>query len=151
MQLTEHFSLEELIASQVAARSGIDNTPSPVIAANLRLLAEGLERVRVALAGKPIHVSSGYRCEALNRAVGGAGRSAHVDGLAADILCPQFGSPLEVCRAIVAAGIETDQIIHEFGHWCHVAFAAPPRVARGDLLTIATTAQGYQPGLNTIA
>jgi zinc D-Ala-D-Ala carboxypeptidase len=151
MQLTEHFSLEELIASQVAARSGIDNTPSPAIAANLRLLAEGLERVRVALAGKPIHVSSGYRCEALNRAVGGAARSAHVDGLAADILCPQFGPPLAVCRAIVAGGLETDQIIHEFGHWCHVAFAAPPQVARRELLTIATTAQGYQPGLNTIA
>ena len=49
----------------------------------------------------------------------------HMRGLAADILCPQFGLPLEVCRAIVAAGIVTDQIIHEFGRWCHVAFPAP--------------------------
>src|SRR5690242_11290128 len=115
MQLSEHFSLEELIASEVAARQGIDNAPSPPIMANLRVLAAGLERVRAALGGKPIHVSSGYRCLALNRAVGGAVRSAHIDGLAADILCPQFGAPLDVCEAIVTAGITTDQIIHEFG------------------------------------
>jgi zinc D-Ala-D-Ala carboxypeptidase len=151
VQLSEHFSLEELIASEVAARAGIDNAPSEPILANLRLLAEGLERVRVALGGKPIHVSSGYRCEALNRAIGGAAGSAHMDGLAADILCPQFGPPLDVCRAIVAAGVETDQIIHEFGRWCHVAFAAPPQVARGELLTIASAAHGYQRGLNAIA
>lgn len=151
MQLSEHFSLEELIASEVAARQGIDNTPSPSIMANLRMLAAGLERVRAALGGKPIHVSSGYRCLALNRAVGGAARSAHIDGLAADILCPQFGAPLVVCEAIVTAGITTDQIIHEFGHWCHVAFAAPTQVARGQLLTIASAAEGYRQGLNAIA
>lgn len=151
MQLTEHFSLEELIASQTAARAGIDNTPSAAIVANLRVLAQGLEHVRAALGGKPIHVSSGYRSEALNRAVGGAGKSAHMLGLAADIICPQFGSPLEVCRAIVAAGVKTDQIIHEFGHWCHVAFAAANEVARGDLLTIASAARGYEHGLNPIA
>ena len=151
MQLSEHFSLEELIASEIAARKGIDNTPSPSIIVNLRVLAAGLEQVRAALGGKPIHVSSGYRCAALNRAVGGAGKSAHMDGLAADILCPQFGPPLDVCKAIVNAGIKTDQIIHEFGHWCHVAFAAPQQVARGQLLTIASAAEGYQPGLNAIA
>lgn len=151
MQLTEHFSLEELTASEMAVRSGIDNTPTPEIIANLRRLAEGLERVRVALHGKPIHVSSGYRCEALNRAIGGAAKSAHIQGLAADIICPQFGSPLEVCRAIAETGIETDQIIHEFGRWSHVAFAAPQTVARGELLTIASAAQGFQRGLNAIA
>jgi hypothetical protein len=151
MQLSAHFSLEELIASEIAARRGIDNTPAPSIVANLRLLAAGLEQVRAALGGRPIHVSSGYRCAALNQAVGGAAKSAHMDGLAADILCPQFGPPLEVCKAIVAAGLKTDQIIHEFGHWCHVAFAAPTQVARGQLLTIASAAQGYQQGLNAIA
>ena len=75
----------------------------------------------------------------------------HMRGLAADILCPQFGLPLEVCRAIVAAGIVTDQIIHEFGRWCHVAFPAPGIAARGQLLTIASAATGYQTGLNPIA
>jgi zinc D-Ala-D-Ala carboxypeptidase len=151
MQLTEHFSLEELVASEFAVRNGIDNTPSEGIVANLRSLAEGLERVRGVLGGRPIHVNSGYRCPALNTAIGGAGNSMHVRGLAADILCPQFGPPLDVCRAIVAAGLVTDQIIHEFGRWSHVAFAAPGTQARAELLTIASAAQGYRPGLNPIA
>jgi zinc D-Ala-D-Ala carboxypeptidase len=151
MQLSEHFSREELIASEVAVRSGIDNVPpAEEIEVNLLALAAGLELVRAVLGGKPIHVSSGFRCAALNRAVGGAANSAHMLGLAADILCPQFGSPLEVCRAIDAAGIKTDQIIHEFGHWCHVAFPAPGAPGRGELLTIASAAQGYQVGLNPI-
>jgi len=151
MQLSEHFSLEELIASEVAARLGIDNTPPAEIALNLKVLAQGLERVRAALGGKPIHVNSGYRCPALNTAIKGAGNSMHLQGLAADILCPKLGPPLDVCRGIVEAGIETDQIIHEFGRWCHVAFAAPGTQARRDLLTIATAAEGFRPGLNPIA
>ena len=151
MQLSEHFSLEELVASESAARLGIDNTPPAEIVLNLKGLAQGLERVRAALGGKPIHVNSGYRCPALNTAIKGAGNSMHMQGLAADILCPQLGPPLDVCRAIVAAGIETDQVIHEFGRWCHVAFAAPGTQARRDLLTIATAGEGFRPGLNPVA
>lgn len=75
----------------------------------------------------------------------------HMRGLAADIPCPRFGSPLEVCRAIVASGIATDQIIHEFGRWTHVAFAIPGLAARKQLLTIASAARGYDSGLNPIA
>jgi zinc D-Ala-D-Ala carboxypeptidase len=151
MQLTDNFSLEELIASEVASRQGIDNTPPDSLMPNLRTLAQGLEKVRAALRGLPIHVNSGYRSPALNAAVGGAKNSMHLNGLAADILCPQFGTPLQVCRAIVAAGIPTDQIIHEFGHWCHVSFAADGSAARNELLTIASAAQGYQNGLNPVA
>ena len=151
MQLTDNFSLEELIASEVASRSGIDNRPPQDLIPNLLTLAKGLEQVRAALRGLPVHVNSGYRCAALNAAVGGAKNSMHVRGLAADILCPQFGTPLQVCRAIVAAGIPTDQIIHEFGHWCHVSFPAAGAAARNELLTIASSAAGYQPGLNPVA
>ena len=151
MQLTEHFSLEVLIASETAARAGIDNTPPDAIIVNLRALAEGLELVRKALNGKPVHVSSGYRCERLNVAIGGSRKSMHMQGLAADILCPAFGPPLEVCRAISAAGIETDQIIHEFGRWCHVAFAARDARPRRELLTIASLVRGYEHGLNPVA
>ncbi len=151
MQLTEHFSLEELVSSEIAARKGIDNTPPALLVPNLRVLAEGLELGRSALGDKPIHVNSGYRCPQLNTLVGGAGNSQHMKGLAVDILCPRFGPPLEVCQAIVAANVVTDQIIHEFGQWCHVAFAAPGSLARHQLLTIASAAQGYQSGLNPIA
>jgi len=151
MQLSEHFSLEEMVSSEVAARSRIDNTPTAAALANLRILAAGLEQVRHALGDRPIHVNSGFRCLALNDAIGGAKNSMHILGLAADIVCPRFGSPLEVCRAIVAAGIVTDQVIHEFGGWCHVAFAAPGTPARRQLLTIFDVAQGYQPGLQASA
>lgn len=151
MQLSEHFSLEELVASEVAARAGIDNTPPPAIVANLRTLAQGLELVRHALGDLPIHINSGYRCAALNKKVGGASESAHLSGLAADIVCPQFGSPIEVCRAIASQHIATDQIIHEFGSWCHVAFAAPGQFARNQRLTIVSGAQGYVSGLNPVA
>jgi zinc D-Ala-D-Ala carboxypeptidase len=151
MQLSENFSLEELIASEVAARSGIDNSPPSEILDNLRALAQGLELVRLALGNLPIHVNSGYRCPAVNARVGGAKNSAHMSGLAADILCPQFGSPLDVCRAIASQHIATDQIIHEFGRWCHVAFAAPGQFARNERLTIASSARGYEQGLNSVA
>lgn len=150
MQLTPHFSLEELIASQTAARLGIDNTPSAWITANLGVLAEGLERVRAALGGRPLHVSSGYRCAALNEKVGGARNSRHVDGLAADLICPSFGTPLAVCRAIAQAGVLPDQVIHEFGQWCHVAFARPGAKPRGELLTISSASHGYRSGLNPV-
>ena len=151
MQLTDNFSLEELIASEVAARAGIDNTPTPEVLVNLRTLAQGLELVRHVLGNRPIHVNSGYRCPGLNAKVGGASTSAHMSGLAADIVCPQFGSPLEVCWAIASHHIATDQIIHEFGRWCHVAFAAWGSLARNQYLTIASSAQGYQSGLNPVA
>lgn len=150
MQLSPHFSLEELVASETAARTGIDNTPPDALMPNLRALAEGLELVRAALGNRPIHINSGYRCEALNTRVGGAARSRHVFGLAADIICPSFGTPLQVCRAIVAAGVKPDQVIHEFGKWCHVSFAAPGAAPRGELLTIASAATGYVAGLNPV-
>ena len=150
MQLTEHFSLEELIASETAARAGIDNTPPPALLPNLRVLAEGLERVRATLGHRAIRINSGYRCEALNARIGGAKGSRHMLGLAADIICPSYGAPLEVCRAIAAAGLEPDQVIHEFGKWCHVSFAAPGAKPRVELLTIASAARGYEEGLHPV-
>ena len=150
MQLTDHFSLEELIASETAARFGIDNTPPAMLTPNLRVLAAGLELVRAALGARPIHVNSGYRCLALNEKIGGAKNSLHMTGLAADIICPSFGPPLAVCRAIIAAGLTPDQVIHEFGQWCHVSFVAPGKKPRGDLLTIASAARGYEVGLNEV-
>ena len=72
MQLSEHFSLEELIASETAARKHIDNSPPAQLMPNLRALAEGLELVRAALKGHAIHINSGYRSHTLNKEFGGA-------------------------------------------------------------------------------
>jgi len=150
MMLSAHFSLEELTASEVAARAGIDNTPSAEVVRNLARLAEGLELVRLALGSKPVHITSGYRSARLNQMVGGSKNSMHIQGLAADILCPAFGPPLEVCRAIARSGIGTDQIIHEFGAWCHVAFPHPGQIGRNELLTIRSVATGAEPGLRNV-
>jgi len=130
MQLTEHFDLEELTHSDVAERLGIDNTPSLETVARLTTLAMGLEKVRAFLGG-PILVSSGYRCPALNKAVGGARNSAHLDGYAADFVCPSFGSAFAVARALARSDIVFDQLIAE-GSWVHISF--DPQ-ARGQRLT----------------
>ena len=127
MRLSEHFSIEEMTASQSAARLGLDNTPPAEMVAALNRTAQLLEEVRALLGGKPVLVSSGYRSPAVNRAVGGAANSAHMLGCAADFTCPAFGSPLEVCRAIAGSDIVFDQLIHEFRAWVHIAWAPAPR------------------------
>ena len=144
-KLSEHFTLEELIFSQTAMRKGIDNTPAPDIVRNLRRLAGALEDVR-ALLGAPVVISSGFRGEALNRAVGGARNSAHMRGLAADFTAPGAGAVLQVARRIAASNIAYDQLIFEYGSWVHVGLAdvgAAPR--RQDLSIFKGT--GYLPGI----
>ena len=121
MNLSPHFSLAELVASQVATRKGIDNTPAPAIVANLTRLAALLEQVR-ALVGTPITISSGYRSPALNRAVGGAASSAHVLGLAADIGTNKL-APKALALLIRQSDIAFDQLIYE-GTWVHIALSA---------------------------
>jgi zinc D-Ala-D-Ala carboxypeptidase len=134
--LSEHFTLEELIISQTAARQGIDNTPSADIVRNLRKLAGMLEEVRSLLSGVPILVSSGYRCPELNKAVGGAKNSAHMDGLAADITAPAFGTVMQVARKIAASDLAYDQVIHEYGAWVHIGIAKDGVEPRGQKLSI---------------
>ena len=120
IKLSDHFTLEELTFSQTARRKGIDNNPSIEVVAHLMRLAYCMEQVR-ALLGGPIRITSGYRSPALNAAVGGAKNSAHMSGYAADFVCPSFGSPLEIVKAIAASGISFDQCIQE-GAWVHASF-----------------------------
>lgn len=129
MQLTEHFSLDEMTVSQEAARQGLDNTPPADVLPALKRTAEGLERIREALGGKSIIVTSGYRSPAVNAAVGGKPTSQHVRGEAADIICPAFGPPAAVAAAIAEKADElgVDQVILEFRRWVHVSFAEKPR------------------------
>ena len=144
MRLSEHFSIEEMTASQNAARLGLDNTPAPDIVDQLRETAAMLEKVRALLGGKPIIVTSGYRSPAVNVAAGGVAFSAHCFGRAADFICPSFGSPLQVCKAIGQSDIRFDQLIHEFGAWTHIAWS--PGIPRREVLTI--DAAGTRFGLS---
>lgn len=126
MQLTTNFSLEEMIRSDAALRLGINNWPSSTIQANLLLVAQALECVRTKLGGKPILVTSGYRCPSLNTAVGGAKDSAHMSGWAADFRCPEFGAPQEIVRFLAGQEVKFDQLIQE-GTWVHLSVAPAMR------------------------
>lgn len=123
-KLTAHFALEELSCTQ---HREIDNTPPPEVVGTLRTTAARMEEVRRLLGERPIHVSSGYRCPALNRAVGGARTSAHLSGHAVDFNCYGFGRPIEVCRRIAGSDVRFDQLIEE-GTWVHISF--DPRMRR---------------------
>lgn len=127
MNMSPHFTLAEFVISETAARSGIDNDPPIELLPALKRTALGLEAVRVRLGGAPITVTSGYRCPALNAAIGGAKDSQHMRGEAADFICPRFGTPAEVAAALRDSGIEYDQLLLEFGRWVHISFSAAPR------------------------
>jgi len=127
---------------------GIDNRPSIHIIRNLTVLARGLERVR-RLLKKELELSSGYRSPVLNGIVGGSPRSRHVLGLAADFISPKFGSPFEICAAILRSGLRFNQLILEFadspdGGWVHIAFGHPNR---RQVLTITRSGGRYLRGL----
>lgn len=135
-KLTEHFTLDELVASQTASRKGIDNTPSPAILKNLLRLATVLEDVRLTLDGAPLIISSGYRSPALNKAVGGSKSSAHMEGLAVDFTAPFFGTVLQTAKRIAASKVQFDQVIHEYGSWVHLGLASIGEAPRLQKLSI---------------
>ncbi|VWD22512.1 D-Ala-D-Ala carboxypeptidase family metallohydrolase [Burkholderia contaminans] len=134
MNLTNHFTLEELTDSGKARELKIDNTPPPSIVANLRYTAHVLELVRAWLGNNPMSVTSGYRNPAVNRAVGGASNSDHLQGVAADFRCPGYGPPLAVCRRLAASDLPFNQLIYE-GTWTHIGIAPPGTLARREVLT----------------
>ena len=144
MQLSEHFTLEEMCASQAAARARLDNRPDVPEVKNLARVAEVLEQVRT-LVGKPINISSGYRSPAVNKAVGGSRSSAHMLGLAADITVS--GMPSKALAVLIRdSDIEFDQLIYE-GTWVHIGLAEGK--PRRQVLTAIFSTNGvtYSQGL----
>lgn len=133
--LTPHFSVDELCASETAARLGIENEPPAALLPNLRRLAETLEAIR-SLLGCPVTISSGYRCLALNRECKSKDSSDHVKGLAADFIAPRFGTPLQVCEYIQRSDVAFRQLIHEYGRWVHIGLAEDGAEPKRELLTI---------------
>lgn len=144
MNLSSHFTLEEMVFSETAVRHGVDNTPTPAIVDRLKHTALGLEAVRIRL-GAPILVSSGYRSQALERVLKRkhptwVSTSDHVNGDAVDFICPGFGSPSTAVCALLDSGIAYDQLILEFNRWVHMSFA--PRM-RGEVL-VTTDGRHYR-------
>jgi len=132
MNLSKNFTLEELTASDTAARNGIDNTPTVQDIDRLKRLANALENVR-ALLGSSISISSGYRCQKLNKLIGSKPNSKHTQGLAADFTCKQYGSPVEIVKTIQASNLIFDQCILEYYNpdtgngWVHFGIGADNR------------------------
>ena len=122
LMLSEHFSVDEFTFSATAQTMGIENSPGSIELANLRFLCrEVLEPARKVI-GEPIHITSGYRCLALNRAVGGVAQSYHVRGLAADIHIESAAHASRLADALNAQPY-CDLILVEHAHgasWLHV-------------------------------
>lgn len=155
MNLSQNFRLAEFTESDTAIRLGIDNEPRSDVIIELTKLAEVLELIRAALndavPGTFIAVTSGYRCEALERVITEKdfrawcgrrtydvtevawkeyfARKAHPKGHGVDWKAPKFGTPLEIVRFISTRPEimrHIDQIIME-GNWVHVGISDNPR------------------------
>lgn len=121
-KITKNFTLSELVASDTATRMGIDNSPDDKATANLRLLATAILQPLRDKYGKPITVTSGYRCTALNKAVGGVATSQHLKGEASDIVCDDVKALFNLAKQMVEDGqIEVGQLIDEYGRWVHIS------------------------------
>lgn len=118
----KHFTIEEMTKSSTATAKGIDNTPSKDIEAKLQKLIEAVLDLLKEWYGKPIRVNSGYRCEALNEAIGGSKTSQHCLGEAADITA---GSKEENKKLFeyIKDNLPFDQLINESDFsWIHVSY-----------------------------
>jgi hypothetical protein len=128
--VTMHFTIEELYASATAKKLGIDNKPSVQKMINLVYLAAYvLEPLRVAM-GEPIKIGSGYRCEKLNKAVGGVGNSQHLKGQAADLCIDGDIKKGRRWFNYIREHLPFDQLIWEHNpktgsYWVHVSFVFP--------------------------
>ena len=127
MKLSEHFALAEFTRSESAKRHGVSNEPTPEHLDNIKLLCEKvLEPIRVKFG--PLNISSGYRSKALNHYIGGALKSQHCEGKAADIDQDGMGGATnKEIFDFIKDTLDFDQLIFEFGtkdapDWVHVSY-----------------------------
>ena len=128
--VTMHFTLEELYASATAKAKGINNKPNVQQMINLVYLAAYvLEPLRCAM-NEPIKIGSGFRCEALNKAVGGVATSQHCKGQAADLCIDGDIKKGRKWFDYIKNHLPFDQLIWEKNpktgsYWVHVSFVYP--------------------------
>lgn len=128
MKLSSNLSLAECTKSLTATRLGIDNAPDDWTIENLKAVAEHVFQPLRSAFGCPIYVSSGYRSEELNVAIGGSKRSQHIQGRALDLDADVFGrcTNSQIFN-FIKDNLEFDQLIWEFGDqdnpdWVHVSY-----------------------------
>ncbi len=120
----KYFSHDEFKRSDTAALRGIDNTIPADARQNIeRLVNDILDPLRQAW-GKPLIVTSGYRCPALNKAVGGSATSHHMRGMAADITAGDSVSNRRLYQLAQQLKLPYTQLIgakYRFG-WLHIGY-----------------------------
>lgn len=144
MKLTEHFTLDEMMRTGV---KGVNNMPTQEALSNLRRVCQWLERLRsewnrrYGEGDDPVVVSSGYRSEAVNRAVGGAKGSNHLKGCAADIRVAGKEQLLRYAVILLDISDERDEPFDELllehkgnSYWLH--FAVRPKDNRRNVCFI---------------
>lgn len=128
--VTMHFTIEEMYASDTAKRLGINNKPNMQQMINLvYLCAYVLEPLRVAM-DEPIKIGSGFRCQQLNKAVGGVNSSQHLKGQAADLCIDGDIRKGRKWFEYIKNHLPFDQLIWETNpktgsSWVHVSFVFP--------------------------
>lgn len=149
----KHFTMAELTRSETAKKLGLDNTPPTEHIQNIETTVKQLlDPIREAWAihcagnqfGTPaLRVSSGYRGEAVNKAVGGSKTSAHGVGYAFDLV-PDNGRLLEFkrfCRDWLADRafdqmISEDENVAGVPRWIHLGYKNRTGGQRRQLLTM---------------
>ena len=146
MKLTPHFSLEEFVRSAKAQAKGIDNSINHSVKAdqavirNLKTLSENILEPLRDHACQPIVIIAGYRCPALNSAVGGSKTSQHLTGEACDIHIPSIIQGKQWMEWIMD-NTTFDQLIWERNsagvHWIHVSCKSAPDKNRHQFLRLS--------------
>ncbi|HEX4844414.1 MAG TPA: D-Ala-D-Ala carboxypeptidase family metallohydrolase [Limnobacter sp.] len=143
------FCQKTLCHSDTALRCGLGNECPEALLENLQRLSNLLGSIResLELPAGALKINSGFRSTELNAQVGGVPHSQHCLGLAADVVCPSFGSPHALALAIANLPCAFDQLILEYGRWVHVSAAPTDRPARRECLSIYSAAEGYLEGI----
>ena len=116
-----NFTIMELVKSNIAKINKIDNTPdSQSLKYMLELIKYCLQPIRDKL-GKPMIITSGYRCKELNKKVGGVSTSQHCKGQAVDFYVKDM-TIQQIVDFIKKSGVEFDQLINEYNKWVHISF-----------------------------
>lgn len=127
--LSEHLNIAEVTRSESAKRLGLSNMPTEEHLDNLKKLADNIfEPIRNHFRC-PILISSGYRSQGLNNAIGGAKGSDHLKGMAIDI--DMDNTPNGVTNKMIFDYVKNNlnfrQLIWEFGDsenpdWVHISY-----------------------------
>lgn len=128
MKISEHISYKEATRSVTALRLGIDNTPNEYQLQNMEIIAKNVfEPLRKAVGGA-IKINSFFRCEDLNKAIGGSSRSQHCQGRAIDVDDNYGYMSNNDMYKYIKENLDFDQLIFEFpdengnASWIHVSY-----------------------------